>query len=168
MTVNVIETARLNLRRLVLEDADFILRLLNEPEFLRFIGDKGVRTLDDARHYLTRGPLESYRRHRFGLYRVGLRRDDIPIGICGLVKRDALEHADVGYAFLASHGSLGYATESAAAVLDYGRRTLGLERIVAIVAPGNLASIAVLERIGLKFERRVRLTDADPEVSLFG
>jgi RimJ/RimL family protein N-acetyltransferase len=151
-----------------LDDAGFILDLLNEPGFMRFIGDKGVRTLADARDYIAKGPMDSYRRHGFGLYLASLRRCGTPIGICGLVKREALADVDLGFAFLASHWSKGYASESAAAVLDYGRRTLGIERIVAITAPDNAGSIAVLEKIGLRLSGRVRLTVDGPELHLFG
>jgi RimJ/RimL family protein N-acetyltransferase len=166
--VNVIQCERLGLRELSLQDADFILRLLNEPGFLEFIGDKGVRTLEDAREYLSKGPLESYRRYGFGLYLVSLRSDRTPIGMCGLVKRDTLVDPDVGFAFLEEHWSKGYASEAAAAVLAYGRNTLGIERIVAITAIDNWGSIAVLEKIGLTLERRVRLMDDGKELNLFG
>jgi RimJ/RimL family protein N-acetyltransferase len=165
---NLIHCERLSLRELGLHDAEFILRLLNEPGFLRFIGDKGVRTLDDAREYLSKGPLESYRRHGFGLYHVSLRHDGTAIGICGLVKRDTLVDPDVGFAFLERHWSKGYASESAAAVLAYGRDVLGIERIVAITALDNRGSIAVLEKIGLSFERRVKLGDDPKALNLFG
>lgn len=165
--VNVIETARLNLRKLGLHDAPFILQLLNEAGFLRFIGDKGVRTLADAREYILKGPMDSYRRFGFGLYLTAL-RDGTPIGICGLVKRDTLMDVDVGFAFLSQHWSRGYAAESAAAVLAYGRATLGLSRIVAITAPDNQGSIAVLAKIGLALERKIKLVEDGPEVNLFG
>ena len=151
-----------------LQDAEFILRLLNEPGFLEFIGDKGVRTLENAREYLSKGPLESYRRYGFGLYLVSLRADRTPVGICGLVKRDTLVDPDVGFAFLEEHWSKGYASEAAAAVLAYGRNTLGIERIVAITAIDNRGSMAVLEKIGLTLERRVRLVDDGKELNLFG
>jgi RimJ/RimL family protein N-acetyltransferase len=166
--MHVIECARLRLRRLTLEDDQFILRLLNEPAFLRFIGDKGVRTPADARDYLAKGPLESYRRHGFGLYLTSLRRCGTPIGICGLVKRDALADADVGFAFLSSHWSKGYAFEAVAAVLDHARHTLGIERIVAITATDNEASMAVLGKAGLRLEGRIRLAADGPELNLFG
>jgi RimJ/RimL family protein N-acetyltransferase len=164
----VIECARLNLRQLGPHDAPFILQLLNEPGFLRFIGDKGVRTLADARDYISKGPMESYRRHGFGLYLASLRDCGTPIGMCGLVKRETLPEVDVGFAFIEAHWSNGYATECAAAVLAYGRHRLGIKRIVAITAPDNHGSIAVLKKIGLKFEERIRLTSDGPELSLFG
>lgn len=165
--VIVIQTERLVLRRLELSDAGFILELLNEAAFLRFIGDKGVRTPSDAREYILKGPIDSYGRHGFGLYATCL-RDGTPTGICGLVKRDGLADVDVGFAFLSRHCSKGYAVESASAVLAHARQELRLQRIVAITAPENFGSIAVLEKIGLKFERMIRLTEHSPEVKLFG
>ena len=162
----VIQTERLVLRRLEPDDAKFILELLNEPPFLRFIGDKGVRNLDGARAYILKGPVDSYERHGFGLYAACL-RDGTSIGICGLVKRDGLADADVGFAFLARYRSKGYAVESAAAVLMHARQALHLGRIVAITAPDNHGSIAVLGKIGLKFERTIRLAPDAEELSLF-
>jgi RimJ/RimL family protein N-acetyltransferase len=162
----VIRTERLFLRELDSNDAAFILELLNEPAFLRFIGDKGVRTLDGARDYMRKGPIDSYGRHGFGLYAACL-LDGTPIGICGLVKRDGLTDADVGFAFLSRHCAKGYAAEAASAVLAHARRVLRLPRIVAITSPENRGSIAVLEKIGLKFERMIRLEDLGPELKLF-
>jgi len=166
--VNVIRTARLQLRELELRDDEFILQLLNEAAFLRFIGDKGVRTLSDARDYIWKGPMDSYRRFGFGLYLASLRDAGLPIGICGLVKRDNFADVDVGFAILSRHWSQGYATESAAAVLAHGKEQLQLARIVAITAPDNHGSIAVLEKIGLRFERMIKLTENSPELKLFG
>lgn len=166
--MNLIETARLTLRRLELHDASFILGLLNEPSFIRFIGDKGVRNLKDACDYLEKGPMLSYRRFGFGLYLASLREGCAPIGMCGLVKRDALQDVDVGFALMPQFAGFGYATESAAAVLAYGRREFGLQRIVGITDPDNHASIAVLRKIGLRFERNVALDGSGKEVKLFG
>jgi RimJ/RimL family protein N-acetyltransferase len=165
--MNVLETERLALREFQLDDAAFVVELLNEPAFIRYIGDKGVRTLADARDYLLRGPIESYRRLGFGLYLTSLRAHGTPIGMCGLVKREGLADVDVGFALRSCHWSRGYAVEAAAAVLDYGKRILNLRRIVAIVNPGNQASIAVLEKIGLSFERMIRLTEDAAELKLF-
>jgi RimJ/RimL family protein N-acetyltransferase len=164
--MNVIQTERLLLRHLDLSDDAFILELLNEPAFLQFIGDKGVRTLGDAREYMLKGPIDSYGRHGFGLYATCL-LDGTPAGICGLVKRDGLTDVDVGFAFLSRHCSKGYATESAAAVLVHARQVLQLQRIVAITSPENSGSIAVLEKIGLKFERTISLAQHSPELKLF-
>jgi RimJ/RimL family protein N-acetyltransferase len=165
---NIIQSARLNFRELELHDAQFMLELLNEAGFLRFIGDKGVRTLQDAREYILKGPIDSYRNFGFGLYLTSLRESAAPIGICGLVKREALPDVDVGFAFLARYWSKGYAAEAAGAVLAYGRNTLRLGRIVAITAPDNHGSIAVLEKIGLRIEGRVKLAEDGAELMLFG
>ncbi len=164
----VIETPRLRLRELDAGDAPFILQLLNEAGFLTFIGDKGVRSLADARQYIAKGPVDSYRRHGFGLFLASLRDAGTPIGICGLVKRDALPDVDVGFAFLSDYWSKGYGSEAAAAVLGHGRTVLGLTRIVAITAPGNHGCMAVLEKIGLRLERRIRLAGEGPELNLYG
>jgi RimJ/RimL family protein N-acetyltransferase len=166
--MNLIETARLGLRELDAGDAPFILELLNEHGFLHFIGDKGVRNLADAREYIAKGPVDSYRRFGFGLYLTCLRDDGTRIGICGLVKRDTLADVDVGFAFLSRYWSKGYASEAATAVLEHGRTVLGLKRIVAITAPGNRGSMAVLQKIGLRFERRIRLAEEGPELNLYG
>ncbi len=164
---SVIKTSRLDLRELDFRDADFILELLNEAGFIRFIGDKGVRTLADARDYILQGPMDSYARNGFGLYAACL-RDGTPIGICGLVKREGLSDPDVGFAFLSRYWSSGYAVESAAAVLAHARDSLRIARVVAITSPDNWSSIAVLEKIGLHFERMIRLVDHSPELKLFG
>ncbi len=166
--MSVIRTVRLQLRELELRDDEFILQLLNEAAFMRFIGDKGVRTLSDAREYILKGPMESYRRLGFGLYLASLGDGGVPIGICGLLKRDNLADVDVGFAFLSRYWSHGYATESAAAVLAHGKEQLQLPRIVAITSPDNHGSIAVLEKIGLQFERMIKFTETSPELKLFG
>jgi RimJ/RimL family protein N-acetyltransferase len=165
--LSIIRTPRLELRELSLSDAGFILELLNEEGFLQFIGDKGVRSLEGARDYISKGPMDSYERNGFGLYATCL-RDGTPVGICGLVKRDGLDDPDVGFAFLSRHCSKGYAVESASAVLAHGTRVLKLPRIVAITSPGNSKSIAVLEKIGLRFEQLIRLQESSPELKLFG
>jgi [ribosomal protein S5]-alanine N-acetyltransferase len=155
------------LREFTFEDDGFILELLNEPGFLRYIGDKGVRTLDDAREYLQKGPMDSYRNNGFGLYAVCL-GEAAPVGMCGLVKREGLNDPDIGFAFLARHWGNGYAVESAAAVFEHGRRVLELPRILAITSPDNWGSIRVLEKIGLKFQRLMRLAEDREPVKLFG
>jgi len=166
-SVIVVETERLTLRRLEIGDAEFMLGLLNDPSFLRFIGDKGVRTLDDAREYILNGPVASYERFGFGLYLTALKGDRAAIGICGLLKRDSLKDVDVGFAFLPQFWSKGYAFEAASAVMAYGRNVLGLTRIVAITSPDNEASIRLLEKLGMRFEAMVRLSEESPEIRLF-
>jgi RimJ/RimL family protein N-acetyltransferase len=167
MSANVLETERLNLRRLDEGDAAFILELLNDPSFLQNIGDRGVRTVEDAVRYILEGPVDSYARHGFGFWLVELKDAQTPAGICGLVKRDALPGVDIGYAFLPRFWSRGYAYEAAAAVMSYAAGALGLRRVLAIVNPDNANSIRVLEKIGLKFDRLVRLSEDAPEIMLF-
>jgi len=164
--VNVLQTERLNLRTMLPDDAEFIVELLNDSAFLRFIGDKGVRTIEDARQYILTGPMESYERHGFGLWLVALKGPKTPIGICGFLKRDTLSDVDLGFAFLPQHRSKGYAFESAAAVMDYGRKVLGLRRVVAITNEDNVGSIRVLEKLGMSFDRMIRLSDDGPEIKL--
>lgn len=167
MSVMVLETERLFLRQLTPDDDAFILELLNEPGFLENIGDRQVRDLEGARRYVAEGPAVSYARHGFGLWWVGLKATAEPVGICGLIKREVLDHPDIGYAFLARFSGQGFASEAGAAVLAYGRRALGLGRIVAITKPDNDGSIRVLEKIGLKFDGMVTLADHGGESRYF-
>ncbi|HEY1012641.1 MAG TPA: GNAT family N-acetyltransferase [Herpetosiphonaceae bacterium] len=145
----VIETERLALRELTLDDAPFILDLLNDPDFIRHIGDKGVRSLDDARRYLSDGPLASYARFGYGLWLAEL-RGGAPIGLCGLVRRDTLPDPDIGYALLPAYRAASYASEAAAAVMAHAFGALGLPRLLAIVSPANAGSSRVLEKIGMR------------------
>lgn len=165
--VSVMETGRLVLRRLVLDDAPFVLELVNDPAWLQFIGDRGVRTLDDARTYIAEGPLAMYRRFGFGLYLVTLKDSRTPIGLCGLIKRDTLDDVDLGFAFLPAFREQGYACEAASAVVAHGRRDLDLERIVAITSTGNDRSERVLARVGLVFRKVVQLKGSSEPVKLF-
>lgn len=163
----VLETARLRLRHFAVEDAGFILRLLNEPSFIEGVNDKGIRTLDAARSYLLDGPIASYSMLGFGLNRVDLKESGVPIGMCGLLQRDSLDHPEVGYAFLSEFCGQGYAVESASAVVADGERSFGLQRILAVTNPGNGASIRVLEKIGFRFEKMLKLFEDEPEIKLF-
>lgn len=153
MTVQVLQTERLTIRPFTEDDAAFILELVNDAEWLRFIGDKNVHSLDDARRYLREGPLAMYARHGLGLCCVERRNDGLALGLCGLIKRETLDDVDLGFAFLPGARGRGYAREATAAVLSDGLRTKGLRRIVAITDPGNQASARVLEATGLRFER---------------
>ena len=165
--MEVLKTPRLSLRWLRTDDAPFILTLLNEPAFHRFIGDRGVRNLGDARSYITDGPLESCQRLGFGLYLVELQQGQVPLGLCGLIKRDVLQDVDIGYAFLQRYWSQGYAFEAASAVLAYARETLGLERLAAVVNPDNERSIRLLEKLGMEYAGPVRLAADAPQISLY-
>jgi RimJ/RimL family protein N-acetyltransferase len=165
--MKILETERLLLRQFSTDDAEFILALLNEPSFIRNIGDRGIRTLADAASYITNIPLASYAKNGFGLYAVILKETQKLIGMCGLIKRDSLEDVDIGYAFLPAFWGKGYAVESARAVKDYAKEVIGLKRLVAITDPANESSIRVLEKIGLRFEKMVRLSQDDIELKLF-
>lgn len=165
--VSEIETTRLALRRLTEHDASFILGLLNEPAFIANIGDRGVRTDEQARGYIRHGPMASYARFGFGLLLVSLRSDGTPIGICGILKRDALDDPDLGYAFLPAFWGSGYAIEAAAGTLDHVGSALGMRRVSAITKPANAPSIRLLEKLGFRYERLVRLTDDAEENRLF-
>ena len=166
--MTVLQTERLALRRLSPDDAEFILDLLNQPSFLRYIGDKGVRNTEEAINYIQTGPVASYEQHGFGLYLVQLKETGAAIGMCGLLKRDTLPDVDIGFAFLPEYWSRGYALESAEAVMKYGKEQFGLQRIVAITSLENESSIKLLEKLGMKFEGLIKLGDDEREVRLFG
>ncbi|MDX6558650.1 MAG: hypothetical protein QOF72_1699 [Blastocatellia bacterium] len=163
----ILETDRLQLRMLTADDAGFVLRLLNEPSFIQNIGDRGVRTIDDAQAYIQKGPLASYEKFGFGLWLIEIKSEGTPIGICGLLKRDVLEDVDIGYALLPEFCSQGYALESASAVLLYASKKLGLKRVVAVTNADNKNSIRLLEKMGFKYERMVRLSEGASEIKLF-
>jgi len=165
--MNVLETERLILRRFVVEDAQFVLNLVNEPSFLRYIGDKKIRTLDDARQYILNGPVASYERHGFGLCLVELRESHAPIGMCGLLKREELPEPDIGFALLPEFWNKGFAFEAAAAVLRDARERLGLQRVLAITSLDNEASIKVLQRLGFTFDRVTKLAADREQVKMF-
>jgi len=160
-------TERLIVRRISMDDAAFILQLLNEPGWLRFIGDRGVRSLDDARAYIQSGPLETYSRLGIGFGVVTLKAAGAPMGICGLTKRDYLDAPDLGFAFLPEHWGKGYAREAAAAVLTHGREQLKLRRVLATTRVDNFASQRVLECLGFRFERTVVRPDTGRELNLY-
>ena len=162
-----LETARLRLRELTLEDAEFVHRLVNEPSFLSNIGDKGVKTLDDARRFILDGPWTNQDKPGHAQLVVELKQDRTPIGVCGLLYRESLDVSDVGFAILPEHWRRGYAAEAAAAVLDHGRTKLGLRRIVGLTTHDNVGSIAVLEKLGMRFEGTVTMSDDDPGTALY-
>ena len=162
-----LETDRLRLREFVADDAEFILELLNQPSFIQFIGDKGVRSVDDAKNYIATGPVESYRRYGFGLYLVELKDRRVPIGMCGVLKRESLPDPDLGFAFLPESWGQGYAFEAASAVLNEARDSFKLTRILAITNPDNDASIKLLGKLGLQFERVMQLSSDSDAVKLF-
>lgn len=163
----VTETARLRLRRLTEGDAAFMLRLLNEPGFLANIGDKGVRTLDDAVTHLRTGPLDSYAVHGFGMWRMERKSDGVPLGLCGLLRRNGMEDVEVGYALLAEHEGQGYTSEAALACRDLALTVFGLPRIVGIVTPGNSGSERILQKLGLTYQGLREVHPGKPPVAFY-
>jgi RimJ/RimL family protein N-acetyltransferase len=162
-----ISTARLRLRELRPSDAPFVLALMNEPAFIEFIGDRNVRTVEQAAHYIAGGPWTRASAPGGGLNAVETVDTGEPIGICGLLKRDTLPDPDIGFAFLRAHWSKGYAFEAASAVRDYARDVLCLPRLLAITNPTNTASRRLLERLGLRYLRPTTAADGTPDLALY-
>ena len=162
-----IKTQRLTLRQFNPSDAEFIIKLLNEPSFIKNIGNRNVRTIADSEKYLENGPISSYVRNGFGLLAVTLTDTGQIIGMCGLIKRDTLEDVDIGYALLPEFWSKGYALESVQAVTDNAKDVMGLKRVVAIVDPTNARSIRLLEKIGMTFEKMVKISEDAIDLKLF-
>ena len=165
--MRVIETERLNLRWLTDTDDEFILDLLNQPSWLEYIGDRGVRNLEDARAYIRNGPLAMILQHGFGLYLVESKASGMSMGLCGLLKREALEDVDIGFAFLPDYAGQGYAIEAAHACLEYASEHLGLQRLVAITLPTNKSSIRLLDSLGMHHERDMRLDEGGELLQFF-
>jgi len=165
--LQIAETARLRLRELELDDAPFILELVNEPGWLRHIGDKHVATVEDATRYITNPVLRMYERYGYGLYLVESKDGREALGICGLIKRDSLDCPDLGFAFLERFWNHGYASEAARGALSHGRSVLGLARVLAIVSNDNQRSTRLLARLGFRFIHQMRIGDGD-EVDLYG
>jgi [ribosomal protein S5]-alanine N-acetyltransferase len=162
------ETERFILRKFVLADAPFILELLNTPTSLQFIGDKGVKSLEDSENYLKNGSLKSYEEHGFGFYLVAEKLTQRPIGMCGFIKRQELENVDLGFAFLPDFIGKGFGYEIAQATLHYGKEVLKLGRIIAIVDPRNTASNALLQKLGFVFEKTILFGEKKTLLNLYG
>ncbi|HYC83723.1 MAG TPA: GNAT family N-acetyltransferase [Chryseosolibacter sp.] len=161
------ETERLRLRELTLGDTHFIIELLNTPGWLEFIGDRNVKNDEQAKAYLENGPLKSYRLHGYGLWLVEHRETRQPIGMSGILNRDQLDIPDIGFAFLPEFSGQGYAVEMVIAIASLAREKFGIARLAAITVPHNARSIRLLEKIGLKFEKRFRFPDKDEELLLY-
>ena len=162
---HILQTERLTIREFAYTDSSFTITLLNSPGWLQYIGDRNVHSEADAISYLQNGPLKSYNENGYGLWLIALTETDTPIGMCGLIKRDYLEHKDIGFAFLPEYSSKGYAYESAAAVLRYSRDTLGLPAIAAITIPINQSSIRLLQKLGFAYKQLIE--NSGEELMLF-
>lgn len=165
--MKILETERTILREIVERDVEFIYDLVNQPSFIEYIGDRNVRSIENARDFIENRYRQSYREHGFGLYAVELKSDGTPIGICGFVKRDTLPDADIGFAFLPQYERKGYAFESADAVMKYGRDVLKLEKVLAITTPHNESSGRLLARLGFEFEGLLKQPNEQAELKLF-
>ena len=163
----VIETERVILRKFTIDDAAFMLEMLNTPTWLRFIGDRNVKTLEEAENYLLNGNIRSYQEYGFGFYVVVIKETQESIGICGIVKREGLEDVDIGFAFFQQFMGKGYGYEAGSATLNYALNDLKIKKIVAIVDPENVVSIALLKKIGLQFKKMIQLSPKGIELMLF-
>ena len=163
----IIETRRLCLREVGTDDAEFIFLLMNELAYIQHIGDRGVRTVEKARSYIAEKFASSYSKFGFGLYLVELKSSRVPVGICGFVRRDSLEHPDVGFAFARKYWSQGFAYEAANAMLEYGFGQLGFEMVLGVTSPSNNASIRLLEKLGLRYLKMARVPPNDSDSMLF-
>ncbi len=165
--MKILETERTILREVTKDDAEFVLDLLNQPSFIRYIGDRNVRDAVQARDYIESRFTGSYKKFGFGMWAVELKETSELIGLCGFVKRDSLPDADIGFAFLPQFERKGYAFESAAAVMEYGRKVLSLKRVLAITSKDNESSGRLLEKINFKFECLIKLPPDAEELKLF-
>lgn len=162
------ETNRLIISKFTLDDAAFFLELVNSPNWLRFIGDRNTKTIEDAKKRITEGHLKSYKDYRFGFYKLLLKSENNkPIGTCGLIKRDTLEHVDIGFAMLPEYEGKGFGFESSVAIMDLAKNKFQLDKVVAITLETNTNSIKLLEKLGLSYEKRVKPFEDDKELLLF-
>ena len=160
-------TQRLELNWLTLDDTPLMLAVWNDPAFVRHVADRGIRTLEQARAAVEAGPLRLYAEHGYGPFRVRRRVDGMDMGICGLFRRAGLEEPDIGFAILPDFCGKGYGFEAAAAVLEHARGALGLSAVSAIVSPLNAPSIGLLEKLGMHFERPIRMPGEDHDIRLY-
>ena len=162
-----LETARLFLRRVTLDDADLLLAVWNDPAFIRNVGDRGVRTIEGAQEAMKGGALKLYADHGYGPYAMALKSDGSRIGICGLFKRDNLDYPDIGFGVLPEFCGNGYAGEASFAVMAHARDDLGIEELTAIVSPDNAPSIGLIEKLGLAFSKMITMPGEDEEICLY-
>jgi RimJ/RimL family protein N-acetyltransferase len=160
-------TARLDLRPIGLDDAPLMLAIWNDPAFIRNVGDRGIRSLDQAREAIAAGALKLFAEHGYGPFSMTRRNDGKQIGICGLFKRDVLDAPDIGFAVLPDYCGQGFAGEAAAAVVKHAREDLGLAVLTAIVSPDNAASVALIEKLGLRYERMITMPGEDAPIRLY-
>jgi RimJ/RimL family protein N-acetyltransferase len=163
----ILETERLRLRKFNIKDGEFVFTLLNSPGWIKFIGDRNIKSLAEAEYYITNSLISSYDRFGFGPYLVEIKDSGVCIGMCSLIKRDELEDVDIGFAFLDDYSGKGYAFEASSATLNYALHDLRIKKIVAITEPGNDRSIHLLKKLGLYEEKKVKFASEEEELLLF-
>jgi len=163
----ILETDRLIIREFNFEDSDFVIRLVNSPGWLAFIGDRNIKNTEQANQYMISGPMASYKKQGYGFYVVVLKNTQKPIGICGLIKRNTLPETDLGFAFLPEFNGQGYAYESASSIVDYAKNQLKLKNLLAIVMPENASSIKLLEKLGMQFDKMIEFGDKKELLMLY-
>ncbi len=163
----ILTTERLTLREYTIDDATFIIELLNSEDWLKFIGNRNVKTIQDATNYITNTFIKGYQKHGFGFWMVEITTTKEPIGMCGITKRDGLDGIDIGFAFLSTFMGKGYSYEISKATLNYVLTTIKPPFVLAITNPDNIRSIKLLEKIGLQYQRKIKLTDDGMELNLY-
>lgn len=157
----ILETDRVRLREFSLKDADFVLQLVNTPSWIQFIGDRNIHTPGVAEEYIKENLQKSYAKNGFGLWLMELKETSTSIGMCGLVNRDSLDDVDIGFALLPNYSRKGYTFEAAKATLTHAAKELQIAKVVAITDTNNVASIGLLNKIGLQFEKEMKLSEND-------
>lgn len=163
----ILETERLIIREFIFDDSDFVIRLVNSPGWLTFIGDRNIKNTEQARQYMVQGPMASYKKNGFGFYVVLLKATQQQLGICGLIKRDTLLHTDLGFAFLPEFNGRGYAYEASSAIIHYSKNHIKLKKLIAIVMPENASSIKLLEKLGMTFDKMIEFGEKKENLMLY-
>lgn len=162
-----LRTERLVMRRIGTDDAELMLAIWTDPAFVKHVGDRGIRTVEQAREAIREGAMRLFADHGYGPFSMNLKNDGSQIGICGLFKRDNLDAPDIGFAVLPAYCGSGYAGEAARAVVEHARDDLGIEVLTAIVSPENAPSVGLIEKLGLAFERMITMPGDDKAISLY-
>jgi RimJ/RimL family protein N-acetyltransferase len=161
------ETPRLFISEFQSQDAAFYLELLNSPKWIQNIGDRNLKSVEDAEKYLIEKTIPAYKKQGFGFYKITLKKNNKPIGTCGLIKRDELKHVDIGFALLPGYEGQGFGLESSQAILELAQSKFHLETIYGITLEQNLESIKLLEKLGLTFEKKIHPFEDNKELLLF-
>ena len=166
--MKIAETQRLILTKITEDDAPFILELMNTPGWLKFIGDRNIKTVSEARDYIKKNQLKCYEDYGFGYYKILLKSENLkPIGTSGLLKRDTLEHIDVGFSLLPNYYKKGYGFEAANTILNLAKTQFKIKTVCAITLPSNIASIRLLKKLGLSLKKEVKPFEDDETLLLF-